>query len=50
MSKDVQVLGQEVFANYPQQPHGGKLVNRVVTGKKIGRGKVSCKTITYDYD
>lgn len=25
---------QEVFANYPQQPHGGRLVNRVVTGKE----------------
>src|SRR5699024_8844268 len=22
------------FTNYPQQPHGGKLVNRVATGKK----------------
>lgn len=39
MSKDVQVLGQEVFANYPQQPHGGKLVNRVVTGKKNWKRK-----------
>src|SRR5699024_12329528 len=25
---------EETFTNYPQQPHGGKLVNRVATGKK----------------
>lgn len=27
-----QTLEQDVFAKYPQQPHGGKLVNRVLTG------------------
>lgn len=27
-------MDQETFAKYPQQPHGGKLVNRVLTGKE----------------
>ncbi|TXL65689.1 sulfate adenylyltransferase [Cerasibacillus terrae] len=45
MSKDVQVLGQEVFANYPQQPHGGKLVNRVVTGKKLEEERFRAKQL-----
>lgn len=26
------------FANYPQKPHGGKLVNRVATGKDLEEG------------
>ncbi|RKD26052.1 sulfate adenylyltransferase [Ammoniphilus oxalaticus] len=32
MNKDTYVLDKETFARYPQQPHGGKLVNRVLTG------------------
>ncbi|HAM80605.1 MAG TPA: sulfate adenylyltransferase [Ornithinibacillus sp.] len=28
------MLTEEKFASYPQQPHGGKLVNRVLTGKE----------------
>src|SRR5690625_7324090 len=27
------VLDQEKLARYPEQPHGGKLVNRMLTGK-----------------
>lgn len=27
-------MNEEVFKNYPQQPHGGKLVNRVLTGQE----------------
>lgn len=27
-------MNQELFTNYPQQPHGGKLVNRVLTGQE----------------
>ncbi|MFD2759779.1 sulfate adenylyltransferase [Lentibacillus juripiscarius] len=34
MSKDSLVLSEEKLATYPQQPHGGKLVNRVLTGKE----------------
>src|SRR5690625_3191609 len=26
-------MNQETFENYPQEPHGGKLVNRVLTGE-----------------
>lgn len=39
MSKNIkeekQVLEQDMFEKYPQQPHGGKLVNRVVIGKEL---------------
>jgi sulfate adenylyltransferase len=28
------VLDQDTFAGYPQQPHGGRLVNRVLTGSE----------------
>ena len=27
-------MDEETFTNYPQQPHGGKLVNRVLTGQE----------------
>lgn len=33
MSQQSFVLDQEKIARYPQQPHGGKLVNRLLTGK-----------------
>ncbi len=32
--KQIVMDDEETFTNYPQQPHGGKLVNRVATGKK----------------
>ncbi|QQK76858.1 sulfate adenylyltransferase [Salicibibacter cibarius] len=34
MSQETYVLDEEKLASYPQQPHGGKLVNRVLTGKE----------------
>ncbi len=34
MSEDTYVLDEMKLASYPQQPHGGKLVNRVLTGKE----------------
>ena len=34
MSEDTNVLDEKKLASYPQQPHGGKLVNRVLTGKE----------------
>lgn len=34
MSQIETSIDQDVFANYPQQPHGGKLVNGVLTGKE----------------
>lgn len=33
MSQQSFVLDQEKMARYPQQPHGGKLINRLLTGK-----------------
>lgn len=35
MDQKIAIQDQDVFAKYPQQPHGGKLVNRVVTGKEL---------------
>ncbi|GAB3798111.1 sulfate adenylyltransferase [Virgibacillus kimchii] len=34
MSHEILVPDEKKFANYPQQPHGGKLVNRVLTGQE----------------
>src|SRR5690625_4797749 len=34
MEKQTAVMDQGLIANYPPQPHGGKMVNQVVTGKK----------------
>jgi len=34
MSEKTLVLDEKKFESYPQQPHGGKLVNRVLTGKE----------------
>lgn len=34
MNHYTDVLDEEKFASYPQQPHGGKLVNRVLTGQE----------------
>ncbi|MCJ8008845.1 sulfate adenylyltransferase [Lederbergia wuyishanensis] len=33
------------FANYPQQPHGGKLVNKVVTGKELEEELIRAKQL-----
>src|SRR5690625_1812809 len=32
------VLDEAAFANYPQQPHGGRLIDRVATGKEREEG------------
>lgn len=34
MNQDTDVLNEKNIPSYPQQPHGGKLVNRVLTGKE----------------
>src|SRR5690554_2673785 len=34
MSHETNVLNEKKLLSYPQQPHGGKLVNRVLTGKE----------------
>src|SRR5690554_4811742 len=35
LNKEEQItMTQETFENYPQQPHGGKLVNQVLTGEE----------------
>lgn len=39
------VLDEETLAKYPQQPHGGKLVDRVATGKEREEGLEKAKTL-----
>src|SRR5690625_99790 len=38
-------LDEAAFANYPQQPHGGKLVDRVATGKEREEGLERAKNL-----
>lgn len=38
MEQKIAKVDQGKFASYPQQPHGGKLVNRVLTGKDREEG------------
>lgn len=38
MSVKEVIYDEKFFANYPQQPHGGKLVNKVLTGKAREEG------------
>lgn len=45
MEQETLVLDQETFANYPQQPHGGKLVNRVATGTERDEELVRAKQL-----
>ena len=40
------VLDQEKFATYPQQPHGGKLVDRVATGQAREDGLARAQTLS----
>ncbi|MFD1849766.1 sulfate adenylyltransferase [Oceanobacillus bengalensis] len=34
MDQNTVILNEEKLASYPQQPHGGELINRVLTGKE----------------
>ena len=45
----VNVPEKNKFSNYPQQPHGGKLVDQVVTGIEREEELVRAKTATNDY-
>lgn len=38
-------MEQDMFAKYPQRPHGGKLVNRVVSGKERDEELVRAKQL-----
>lgn len=38
-------MDQEKFANYPQQPHGGKLVNKVLKGKELEEAMARAKEL-----
>src|SRR5690554_418963 len=38
-------MTKDVFANYPQQPHGGKLVDQVLTGKELNDEIARAKTL-----
>ncbi len=39
------MMDQERFDNYPQQPHGGKLINRVLTGEERDRELERAKSL-----
>src|SRR5699024_10241553 len=39
------VLDKETLKKYPQQPHGGKLINRVATGEELDKGLEKAKTL-----
>lgn len=45
MSKDKVVLDEARLATYPQQPHGGKLVDRVAKGAEREEGMEKAKTL-----
>lgn len=45
MAQEKMVLDEETFSKYPQQPHGGKLVNRVATGAEREEGLEKAKTL-----
>ena len=45
MVEQALVLDQEKFATYPQQPHGGKLVDRVATGEVRKQGLQRAQTV-----
>jgi sulfate adenylyltransferase len=39
------MLEQQTMVKYPQQPHGGVLVNQVLTGKELEEGLARAKTL-----
>ncbi|MGM8214818.1 sulfate adenylyltransferase [Bacillaceae bacterium W0354] len=45
MSGDSLILDEQKFNSYPQQPHGGKLVNRVLTGQECDEAMERAKTL-----
>lgn len=45
MSEKKTVLDENRFANYPQQPHGGKLIDKVLTGKELEEGLVRAEQL-----
>lgn len=45
MNQGTDVLGIEKLDSYPQKPHGGKLVNRVLTGKEREEAMERAKTL-----
>ncbi|MCZ2258086.1 sulfate adenylyltransferase [Sporosarcina sp. G11-34] len=46
MTKETVVAPNEnKFANYPQQPHGGKLIDKVITGKELEEALVRAEQL-----
>ncbi|MGX4669406.1 hypothetical protein JNUCC74_09345 [Cerasibacillus sp. JNUCC 74] len=43
------VKEHDTSTNYPQQPHGGKLVNQVLTGKKRDKELARAKQLAHSY-
>lgn len=47
MTKNKVVLDEETLKSYPQQPHGGKLIDRVATGKDRDEALEKAKTLPH---
>src|SRR5690625_4990953 len=45
MTQKTFVLDEKTLSKYPQQPHGGKLVDRVATGEEREKGLEKAKTL-----
>lgn len=45
MTQKTTIAETNVFENYPQQPHGGKLVDKVITGEELERELVRAEQL-----
>ena len=45
MTQKTTMTEKDLFANYPQQPHGGKLVDKVLTGQELNEALVKAKQL-----
>lgn len=45
MTQETTIAQENKFANYPQQPHGGKLVDKVLTGKELEEGLIRAEQL-----
>ncbi|RDW22097.1 sulfate adenylyltransferase [Oceanobacillus chungangensis] len=45
MDQFIDVLDEKTLASYPQQPHGGKLVNRVLAGNELDEARNRAKQL-----
>src|SRR5690625_2414145 len=45
MSNQEVIYDEKFFENYPQHPHGGRLINKVLTGKAKEEGFAKAKSL-----